>query len=1121
MAIINGTDGYDNLTGTHGNDTIYAKKGNDDIHDYGGDDTYLFYAGNGYDILQDYKGNDQIVLGPGITKNKIYFTRNGQTLDINFFNSRDKIGILNWFRRSDYVVEKLVFSDGSIITSSEIYNLININPNIISGTNSNDNLKGTWLNETIDGGIGEDTMRGGIGDDTYYVDNTGDVIIEYQNEGNDKVISSANYTVSSNIENLILTGNSNINATGNNLNNVITGNSGNNLLDGKAGADVLTGGLGNDIYFVDNISDIVTEKINEGTDTVNSSISYTLSSNFENLTLTGNSNINGTGNNSNNDIVGNSGNNILTGGLGDDSYIFNTNWGHDVIQDVSGNDSIKFGTGINKDDIAFSKSSSSLIISNNNSGGSDTIEVKNWYNGSVNKIEYLMFNNGSIMTAQDIDNSFQGGILIGTAINDTLTGSDRNDKIYGLEGNDIINGKAGSDIMIGGSGDDTYYVDNINDTIIEKVNSTASQDTSWISSAYIRDIYSRTYPHIAGNQWHVANDGMFEDSAVYTKVNGISVIDWTASWQKNDKFLQLIANNFDYISLNRDGSRNTVRGEYGDLFLDNYDSLYNPNKGLGATLGSIKQLNSDVYVLPYLTITDVRTYQSVNSYPEWNFWHSQQEFSGQNFGTYDYCNNNNLFLTKDGEILHFYYNSYDDGNRVAFDSNNPEWQQYYIDHVKGIIDAGFDGIFSDNWARSKFGDLTKLTDAEFYAVQQGWNAIGEGVKDEIGDNILIGNSPSASVYNSRDMQMLEDRIDDVLGTADKSVASYFKYSYLARLDNVVCQDTYFDESKGPFETFRMPLNLLTDNILGLGSSNSLGVSIENYIKPLVTIGDIGNPLGDRQIIETTDTGIDDKFYNYTVDRAVYVRYYSQGVVYLNDTGGQQTISLPEGSWLRSDGVTFAGGDSITLDSLRGWVFKKTDGVPLSITEGNDTVISSISYTLSSNVENLILAGVSDINAVGNSLDNILTGNDGNNILNGAKGKDTLIGNSGDDVYIFNIGDGKDSITDILGNDTIKLGNLADKNKAAFFIDVAGNLSLDYGNFAGNDKITVNNWNIQDNQIEKIQLNDGTFITNVDLNQTIQQMVAYAANEGITVNTVEDVKNNSELMNMFMVNSWHS
>jgi hypothetical protein len=56
--------------------------------------------------------------------------------------------------------------------------------------------------------------------------------------GTDTVQSSVTFTLPDSVENLVLTGTSNIDATGNALNNSLTGNSGANVLTGSGGADV-------------------------------------------------------------------------------------------------------------------------------------------------------------------------------------------------------------------------------------------------------------------------------------------------------------------------------------------------------------------------------------------------------------------------------------------------------------------------------------------------------------------------------------------------------------------------------------------------------------------------------------------------------------------------------------------------------------------------------------------------------------------------------------------------------------------------------------------------------------------------------------------------------------------
>ena len=124
-------------------------------------------------------------------------------------------------------------------------------------------------------------MIGADGNDTYFVDNTGDVVTENANQGNDLINASVNYTLPTNVEALVLIeGAGPIAGLGNSTDNYLQGNSDGNALDGGAGADYMVGGAGDDTYAVDDAGDAVVENTSEGNEIVHASIDYTIGANI-------------------------------------------------------------------------------------------------------------------------------------------------------------------------------------------------------------------------------------------------------------------------------------------------------------------------------------------------------------------------------------------------------------------------------------------------------------------------------------------------------------------------------------------------------------------------------------------------------------------------------------------------------------------------------------------------------------------------------------------------------------------------------------------------------------------------------------------------------------------------
>lgn len=241
-----------------------------------------------------------------------------------------------------------------------------------TGNTLNNLLTGNSGNNVLNGGAGLDSYDGGLGDDTYIVDQVAELANITDIGGSDTVqimyVAKVPTTLTAgsgdllNIENITVVGagsyslvgdaNANI-LIGNAQANTLTGNDGDDILIGGAGIDTLIGGAGNDTYVVDNINDIVTETGTDVADLIQSTIAIDLNAvkydGIENVTLTGKTALNATGDEFGNILTGNSAANKLSGGAGIDTLIGGA--GADVLTGGDGSDTFIFNSLLGTDQV--------------------------------------------------------------------------------------------------------------------------------------------------------------------------------------------------------------------------------------------------------------------------------------------------------------------------------------------------------------------------------------------------------------------------------------------------------------------------------------------------------------------------------------------------------------------------------------------------------------------------------------------------------------------------------------------------------------------------------------------------------------------------------------------------
>ena len=1120
--------GNDVLLGGAGRDWLDGGVGTDTLD--GGLDNDSLFGGEGDDWLYGGDGNDWMVgdsLDSAVIGDDIMIGGAGD--DTYVVNSVDDIVIEEVGQGTDTIqssvsfvlpenVEHITFTGDDDLSATG-----NASDNFLGGTNGaniligykgNDTLEGFDGNDFLDGGEDLDWMTGGLDDDTYIVDNAGDTVVENVGEGLDTVQSSISYQLGENVENLVLSGSDNLTGTGNELDNMITGNDGDNILDGGTGIDTMVGSLGDDIYVVDNIADIVTENANEGMDSVRSNHTYTLGADIENLTLTGTSDISGTGNELDNVLTGNSATNMLAGdggndtldggagadtmigGLGGDMYLVDNaediviedpDEGIDTVQSgitytltpsvenliLTGDGSLN-GTGNELDNILIGNTGANIL-----DGGAGADGLK----GGLGNDTYIVDNIGDIITEEinegldtvqagishtlgtNVENLILTGtaalngtgnasdnILTGNSGDNILDGGAGTDRLTSGAGNDVLNGGAGADTMIGSLGDDTYIVDDSGDIVTE--NPDEGVDTIEVSASYI----------LGANVENLT-------------LSGTAAINGTGNTLDN----VLVGNSGDNILDGAAGADSLAGNQGNDTYdIDNTGDIVveNANEGIDTVRASVTTtLGSNV---ENLTLTG---FSALNG-------------TGNELDNIIVGNNAaNILVGEAGN------DTLDGGAGIDTMVGGLGDDSYLVDDASDTVtesaDEGIDSVESS---------VTYTLGANVENLSLTGNAAINGTGNTL-DNVLIGNSERNRLDGGEGADVLTgglgndvytvDNVGDVVvenaNEGNDGVQSSISYALGDNVESLYLTGSADINGQG---------NDTNNTINGNAGANTLtGGSGNDYLKGNdgndILTGGFGN--------DVLNGGTGDDTYQFNL---------GDGQDTISDSGTSvgniDTISF--GAGITAGDITFyrmgedlvlgvsGSSDQVTIQNWRNNIqidrVEFTDGtvwdaanirdqikdLPIMGTDGADSLsaFSNESVTLQGLGGNdTLVSGKATLNY-----------HPGNVIMDGGTGNDYMVGGIANDTYLFNRGYGQDTISEYSsvvyvtvggdhvypgGNDTLRFG--ADIAPSDITFKRSGS-ALILGLNGTSDQVTINEWGRNsgedfDYRVEQVVFADGT------------------------------------------------
>ena len=908
---------------------------------------------------------------------------------------------------------------------------------------------------------------------------------------------------------------------------LIIGGSDKDIIDGGTGADTMYGGGGDDTYYVDSKNDVVVENAAAGTDTVISTVTYTLPDNVDNLTLAGTDSINGRGNALDNIITGNSAANIIFGG--------------------AGNDNIIGGDGNNK---LFGEAGNDFIVGGNNDdyidGGADNDTIS----GGA----------GNNKLFGDAGNDF----IVGGKDNDIIFGGSGNDTIWGGGGNDKLYSGGGSDILYGGAGNDFYYVEADGNT--NRIEDKEGTNILYIGNRIITDFCWNT-----GNARYESRDGQvvgafsgtdfvvtYADTTVIlnedfewgdfgidlitpsTNLNpilgdqkpedlndilygtsasdqiiGLTGVDLVYGGSGSDEIF--VTNQGDMATLIAAGETAPDQGGTGELADGGSgdDFVYGSNAsdllcgGSGNDLlvggggddviygdGTIWSGNATDYANWSYNITTNDIPDPRDSYTQYTVNYSvipgvlfDASISGDDV---IYAGAGNDFVCAGSGDDEVYGGAGDDimwgeagndfieggdGNDILTGDSGPEYlnpDQNGNDYIDG--GAGDDKIFGCGGNDELFGgdgadSIYGGSGDDYLDGEAGMDSLDGGA----GNDVMFGGDGNDTLYGGDGDDYLdgEDGDDILSGGAGNDVifggagndSLYGDASNVALADQ---GDDYIDGEGG------------NNLIAGFGGNDTLYAADGND----TIFGNEGDDYIDAGDGNNTIYGGDGNNEIYAGDGDDYIVggiAAGTGSNYVDAGDGNNTIFGGDGD---NEIYAGSGNDYIVAYFQNGSGSNYVDAGDGNDSiwggAGNDTINGGVGddQIVAGKGNDEIYGGAGNDTLYGGEGDDYIEGGDGNDFLHGGPGNDTLIGGSGSDTYFFNLGDGSKTIDDIATDDEGNTVLFGEGITAADLKLMVGSLDILVGN--NGDVIHFDNFDPNDaygtHAIDSFEFADGTALT---------------------------------------------